>query len=206
MGIDGSEKLIDEVVQFEKAVHANGMKFIEFIYKAIKSKQGITFNYRNIYKNKTSATSLIPYLIKEHRNRWYVIGWSSEKEKYTTYALDRMSGVETTDTIYKRRSDFNASTFFQHSTGIMESKAKPEEVLLTIQSPISNLLLLEPLHSTQKVIVEKPDAIQISLKVLLNEEFTFKLLGMGSFCIVNKPASLKKTIKNAISLMNANYL
>jgi predicted DNA-binding transcriptional regulator YafY len=117
-----------------------------------------------------------------------------------------MSGVETTDTIYKRRSDFNASTFFQHSTGIMESKAKPEEVLLTIQSPISNLVLLEPLHSTQKVIQEKPDAIQISLKVLLNEEFTFKLLGMGSFCIVNKPASLKKTIKNAISLMNANYL
>jgi predicted DNA-binding transcriptional regulator YafY len=117
-----------------------------------------------------------------------------------------MSGVETTDNVYKRRSDFNASTFFQHSTGIMESKAKPEEVLLTIQSPISNLVLLEPLHSTQKVIVEKPDAIQISLKVLLNEEFTFKLLGMGSFCIVNKPASLKKTIKNAISLMNANYL
>jgi predicted DNA-binding transcriptional regulator YafY len=83
LGIDGSEKIIDEVVQFEKAVHANGMEFIEFIYKAIKSKQGITFNYRNIYKNKTSATSLIPYLIKEHRNRWYVIGWSTEKEKYT---------------------------------------------------------------------------------------------------------------------------
>jgi len=99
LGIDGSEKLIDEVVQFEKAVHANGMEFIEFIYKAIKSKQGFTFNYRNIYKNKTSATSLIPYLIKEHRNRWYVIGWSTEKEKFTTYALDRMSGVETTDTI-----------------------------------------------------------------------------------------------------------
>jgi predicted DNA-binding transcriptional regulator YafY len=206
LGIDGSEKLIDEVVQFEKAVHANGMEFIEFIYKAIKSKKGISFNYRNIYKNKISATNLIPYLIKEHRNRWYVIGWSTEKEKYTTYALDRMSGVETTDNIYKRRSDFNGSTFFQHSTGIMESKAKPEEVLLTIQSPISNLVLLEPLHATQKVIIEKPDAIKINLKVLLNEEFTFKLLGMGSFCIVNKPASLKKTIKNAIGLMNANYL
>jgi hypothetical protein len=48
-----------------------------------------------------------------------------------------MSGVETTDTIYKRRFDFNASTFFQHSTGIMESKAKPKQVLLTIINAIS---------------------------------------------------------------------
>lgn len=206
LGLDGFEKLIDQVVQFEQAVHTNGMEFISFIYKAIKSKQGITFNYRNIYKYKTSATSLIPYLIKEHRNRWYVIGWSNEKEKYTTYALDRMSGLETEDNIYKRRSDFNASTFFQHSTGIMESKAKPEEVLLTITKPISDLILLEPLHHSQKVIKEKGDSLQISLKVLLNEEFTFKLLGMGSFCIVNKPASLKKTIKSAIDNMNANYL
>ena len=182
------------------------MEFIAFIYNAIKSKQGISFSYRNIYKNKTSATNLIPYLIKEHRNRWYVIGWSTEKEKYTTYALDRMSGVETTDTIYKRRSDFNASTFFQYSTGIMESKAKPQEVLLTITKPISDLILLEPLHQSQKVIKEKGDSLQISLKVLLNEEFTFKLLGMGSFCVVNKPTSLKKTIKSAIDNMNANYL
>ena len=102
--------------------------------------------------------------------------------------------------------DFNASTFFQYSTGIMESKAKPEEVLLTITKPISDLILLEPLHHSQKVIKEKGDSLHISLKVLLNEEFTHKLLGMGSFCIVNKPASLKKTIKLAIDNMGANYL
>jgi predicted DNA-binding transcriptional regulator YafY len=30
-------------------------------------------------------------LIKENKNRWYVIGWSEEKEKYTTYALDRIT-------------------------------------------------------------------------------------------------------------------
>jgi predicted DNA-binding transcriptional regulator YafY len=117
-----------------------------------------------------------------------------------------MSGVETTDTTYKRRSDFNASTFFQYSTGIMESKSKPEEVLLTITKPISDLILLEPLHQSQKIIKEKADSLQISLKVLLNEEFTFKLLGMGSFCIVNKPLSLKKNIKSAIDNMGANYL
>lgn len=205
LGIDGNEKVLDEVVQFEKAVQANGMEFIELVYNAIKDKQAIEFKYRNIYKKTNSAISVIPYLIKEHRNRWYVIGWSEEKGKYTTYALDRMSELNTLEESNKRRSDFNASTFFQHSTGIMESNTKPEEVLLTILKPISDLVLLEPLHVTQKPINEKSDRVQITLKVLVNEEFIFKILGMGSYCIVEKPASLRKSIKGAIKLMGSNY-
>ena len=205
LGIDGGDKVLDEVVQFEKAIHTNGMDLIELIYNAIKNKQAIKFQYKNIYKGKSSSASLIPYLIKENRNRWYVIGWSEEKGKYTTYALDRMNDLVVLNNVYKRRSDFNASTFFQHSTGIMESNTKPEEILLTILKPISDLVLLEPLHASQKLIIEKTDRVQISLKVLLNEEFTFKILGMGAFCVVNKPASLRKTIKAAINKMSTNY-
>ncbi len=205
LDLDGNDKLIEEVVQFEKPVLQNGMDLIDLIYSAIKNKQGLQFNYNNIYKGKFSATSLIPYLIKEHRNRWYVIGWSLEKEKYLTYALDRMTEVAVLNNVYKKRSDFNAASFFQHSTGIMESNTKPEEVLLTIKKPISDLVLLEPLHATQKIINEGTDRVQITLKVLVNEEFIFKILGMGAFCIVEKPASLRKTIKDTINLMQKHY-
>jgi predicted DNA-binding transcriptional regulator YafY len=205
LGIDGNDIVLDEVVQFEKAVHTNGMEFIELIFSAIKNIQAVEFKYRNVYKKTTSSSSLIPNLIKEHRNRWYVIGWSTEKEKYTTYALDRMSDVNVLEGTVKKRSDFNASSFFQNSTGIMESNTKPEEVLLTIKKPISDLVLLEPLHATQKLINEKNDRVQITLKVLVNEEFMFKILGMGSYCIVDKPASLRKSIKGAIQHMSANY-
>jgi predicted DNA-binding transcriptional regulator YafY len=205
LGINGNDKVIEDFVQFEKAVHTNGMDTIELIYNAIKNKQAIQFQYRNIYKKTTSVSSLIPYLIKEHRNSWYVIGWSQEKEKYITYALDRIDKLELVHNIYKRRSDFSAASFFQHSTGIMESNTKPEEVLLTILKPISDLVLLEPLHATQKLIIDKTDCVQISLKVLVNEEFIFKILGMGSYCIVDKPASLRKSIKEAIHQMNSNY-
>jgi predicted DNA-binding transcriptional regulator YafY len=205
LGIDGGDKVLDEVVQFETSIHTNGMDLIELIYNAIKNKQAIKFQYKNIYKGKSSAAGLIPYLIKENRNRWYVIGWSEEKGKYTTYALDRITELVILSNAYKRRSDFNASTFFQHSTGIMESNTKPEEVLLTILKPISDLALLEPLHATQKLINEKTDRVQISLKVLVNEEFMFKILGMGSYCILDKPASLRKSIKWAIQQMGSNY-
>ena len=205
LDINGNDKVVEDFVQFEKSIHNNGMDLIELIYNAIKNKQAIQLQYRNIYKKTTSASNLIPYLIKENRNRWYVIGWSEEKVKYITYALDRIDKLELIHNIYKRRSDFNATTFFQHSTGIMESNTKPEEVLLTILKPISDLALLEPLHATQKLIIVKTDRVQISLKVLVNEEFMFKILGMGSYCIVDKPANLRKSIKEAIHRMSSNY-
>jgi predicted DNA-binding transcriptional regulator YafY len=88
----------------------------------------------------------------------------------------------------------------------MESNTKPEEILLTIKKPISDLVLLEPLHQTQKLILEKNDRVQISLNVLVNEEFIFKLLGFGSFCIIDKPLGLRKTIKKTIQEMSSNYL
>ena len=206
LGIDGNEKLIDELVQFEKSVDTKGMDWIELIYKAIKNKQSFNFTYNNIYKKEKKEHHLIPYLLKEHRNRWYVIGWCLTKGKYLTYALDRISNIDLIHNILKRRSDFNPVSFFQHSTGIMESNTKPEEILLTIKKPISDLVLLEPLHQTQKLILEKNDRVQISLKVLVNEEFIFKLLGFGSFCIIDKPLSLRKAIKKTIQDMSVNYL
>jgi predicted DNA-binding transcriptional regulator YafY len=60
LGINGNDKVIEDFVQFEKAVHTNGMDTIELIYNAIKNKQAIQFQYRNIYKKTTSVSSLIP--------------------------------------------------------------------------------------------------------------------------------------------------
>jgi predicted DNA-binding transcriptional regulator YafY len=206
LGIDGDQNLIDELVQFEKSIDTKGMDWIELIYKAIKNKQSFNFIYNNIYKKEKKEHHLIPYLLKEHRNRWYVVGWCLTKEKYLTYALDRISNIDLLHNILKHRTDFNPVSFFQHSTGIMESNTKPEEILLTIKKPISDLVLLEPLHQTQKLILEKNDRVQISLKVLVNEEFIFKLLGFGSFCIIDKPLGLRKTIKKTIQEMSSNYL
>lgn len=205
LGLDGHDQLMEEMIQFEKSVETKGMEWIEIIYTAIKGKKSISFTYRNIYKRTIEKTELIPYLIKEHRNRWYIIGWSEEKGIYATYGLDRIEDLAVLSNTHKRRSDFNASTFFQYSTGIMEKKTKPEEVILTIKNPISDLVILEPLHHSQKITHKKTDGIQISLKVLINEEFMFRLLGMGESCIVQKPSSLRHKIKLKIKEMHANY-
>jgi len=147
----------------------------------------------------------VPYLLKEHRNRWYVIAWNEEQEGYRTYALDRIDALRVIAETQPTRADFQADEFCRHATGIMESKAKPGVVELNIADPISRLVLLEPLHATQQVLKQDKDSMVIQLKVLVNEEFTLKLLGFGAWCTVNKPASLRALMKEMVGKMMRNY-
>ncbi len=206
LGFELGEPIINQAVQFERSVASNGMEWIDIIYEAISNKNAISFTYHNIYKKETKSYQLIPYLLKEHRNRWYLIGWSNDKNKYTTFGLDRLSELTIIDEKHKRRLDFNADGFFQYATGIMEGAYKPTEVSLTINHPISELVLLEPIHESQKIISQNANQIKLSVNVFVNEEFYLKILSMGANCTVTKPASLRKKMKEVIEAMGANYL
>jgi len=73
LGFELGEPILNQAVQFERSVASNGMEWIDIIYEAISNKNAISFTYHNIYKKETKSYQLIPYLLKEHRNRWYLI-------------------------------------------------------------------------------------------------------------------------------------
>jgi predicted DNA-binding transcriptional regulator YafY len=205
LGLDTDEPEVNRFVQFETSNASNGQLWIDLIFSAIRSRRAVVFKYDNIYKKKISAYQLDPYLLREHRNRWYMIGWSEERQDYLTFALDRIIELNVTDDPQKLKKDFHSGEFFQHATGIMEGTGKPVNVELAVNGPAGKLLLLEPLHRSQVLISQKEDNIKVSLQVLVNEEFMLRLLGLGPACKVIKPASLKASIKSMINGMLENY-
>jgi predicted DNA-binding transcriptional regulator YafY len=205
LGLDTDEPEVNRFVQFETSNASNGQLWIDLIFSAIRSRRALVFKYENIYKKKISAYQLDPYLLREHRNRWYMIGWSEERQDYLTFALDRIIELNVTDNPQKQKKDFHSGEFFQHATGIMEGTGKPVKVELVVKGPAAKLLLLEPLHQSQLLMSQKADVIKLSLNVLVNEEFMLRLLGLGPACKVIKPASLQASIKSMINGMLENY-
>lgn len=205
LGLDTDEPEVNRFVQFETSNASNGQLWIDLIFSAIRTRRALVFKYENIYKKKISAYQLDPYLLREHRNRWYMIGWSEERQDYLTFALDRIIELNVTDNPQNLKKDFHSGEFFQHATGIMEGTGKPVKVELVVKGPAAKLLLLEPLHQSQVLMSQKGDVIKLSLNVLVNEEFMLRLLGLGPACKVIKPASLKASIKSMINGMLENY-
>ena len=205
LGFNPEDPIINQAVQFEHSVDTKGMEWIDIIFQAIQNKFVVAFTYHNIYKKESKSYQIVPYLLKEHRNRWYLIGWSNDKNKYVTFGLDRISELTIIEQPHQRRLDFNPDGFFHYATGIMESSDKPTEVTLTIKHPISELVLLEPLHESQRIISQNSDQIKLSVTVFVNQEFYMKVLGMGTNCFVTKPGSLRNKIKLLIEEMANNY-
>ena len=205
LGLNVEDPIINQTVQFERSVETKGMEWINSIFQSVLNKYAVAFTYHNIYKKEIKCYKIVPYLLKEHRNRWYLIGWSNDKNKYVTFGLDRISDLIIIEQSHQKRLDFNPDGFFQYATGIMEGADKPTEVTLIIKHPISELVLLEPLHESQTIISHKTNQIKLIVTVFINEEFYLKILGMGINCIVIKPASLRNKIKSFIEEMKANY-
>jgi predicted DNA-binding transcriptional regulator YafY len=191
---DHKDENFEQLVQFEKGNETTGYQWIALFYESIKKKHPVQFVYENIYKNEINSYLILPYLLKEYRNRWYIIGWEETRERYLTFALDRIT-KPVVQRIPKKRKDFNAREFLKNAIGIMEGDGSATEIVLEIFSPIDKLVLLEPLHVSQEIISQTPKSTRIKLNVNVNPELTQKILAFGVNCRVESPAALQEIIK-----------
>lgn len=195
----------DKHVQFETGIAMNGYEWIGKIYPALRNRWLLKISYENIYKNEVKTYSMQPMLLKEHRNKWYIIGWVEARKDYLTFALERIQEIQTIEKKQKHRIDFNPDKFLQHSVGIMEADTLPEKVVLKITAPYHKLLQLEPMHRSQKIIAQKENEIKLEIQVNINEELCKNILSLGPHCKVLQPQKLKKQIQELIVNMNNLY-
>lgn len=192
------EDEIFKIVQFEHSESPSGVDWLSTALAAIQKKQTVTFEYENIYKDKIAEYTVHPYLLKEYRNRWYLIAWSPERSDYLTFGLDRVRNLKVLRDSYKRRKDFDPDRFFRHSIGITEFDHQPQNIILEFDPVIGKLIKAQPLHSSQKIISDTKKGLMVSIHVLITEELIQTILAWGSKVRVDKPASLKEEIMSRL--------
>ena len=192
------EKSLGSVVQFETAPTTPGSAHLGALFAAIRDKRFIKLDYQKFGASTTKQYKLCPYLLKEYRNRWYVIAWSEDRKDYLTFGLDRIRHLEITEERYNPASDFDLNRFFEYSIGITEIDAEPQEVLLHCNAVQARYLQSQPIHRSQELT--KLDQAQYSLKlrVLLTYELVEWILGAGNAIQVIQPDVLRNRVLNAL--------
>jgi predicted DNA-binding transcriptional regulator YafY len=59
-----------------------------------------------------------PYLLKEFRNRWFLLGREGDATRVTNYALDRIKKIKPSNEQYLDNDLFNAFQYFNHLIGV----------------------------------------------------------------------------------------
>lgn len=85
---------------------------------AIKNNFQIKFLYRKFWNDEVKLRTVEPYLLKEFRNRWYVITIESKGSVLKTFALDRISELEITSNKFNKNSKVNIEIFFSILLGL----------------------------------------------------------------------------------------
>jgi predicted DNA-binding transcriptional regulator YafY len=183
-----------QVIQLEQSTSSSGQEFLNLILGAIKEHKTITFTYKKFDSSTAKEHILAPYVLKEYRNRWYVTGKSTDA--IVTFGLDRILSLTPNKELFTPDPEFNINDYFKYSFGIsVSNNLKPEEIVLQFTPTQGAYIKSQPLHSTQQILKENNDLVEVSIRVIPSFELKSQLLSYGSQVAVIKPEWLKKELQ-----------
>jgi len=195
---DPFDAQLEKYIQFEQSTISKGNELLGPLLNAIRSRKSVAIKYRKFSDEKEKSYLIHPYLLKEYHNRWYLIAMDSSSKAIRTFGLERIESYEMKKEKFETSPKFKADLFFKYSIGITEKADEPSNVELSFDPLPGKYLITQPIHPSQKVLIENKDEIRIALKVLLTPElFTF-ILGYANQVQVIKPSSLKSEIQKRL--------
>ena len=196
----------EETIQFESLPTVRGNENLELLLNAINQKQIVQFSYYNFVKEEKTVRRVHPYLLKEYRNRWYLIGKSELKNKVVTFGLDRIFDPIVLESNYILDKKFNPEHYFKHAIGITVYDQLPNKVIIETNPILSKYLLSQPLHHSQELVVVKPNGNhQFSFYLLITYELKMLLMGFGKQCKIIAPEVFKKEVLSELKSVLSVY-
>jgi predicted DNA-binding transcriptional regulator YafY len=194
------------VIDFEKNDGLAGLEHLETIYQAIIKKQVLQLEYQS-FKAKTANTFFFhPYLLKEYRNRWFVLGIKKESQPVVTLALDRIKNIQVCEECYIENTILDPADFYKNVIGVTVSEGlRPQQVKLFVDISNAPYVLTKPLHHSQQLLEQTETGVIISICVQLNYELEREILGFGECIKVLSPEKLQKRIQERSKKLTALY-
>ena len=190
---NNSDALLKKKIVFEKAVETKGTEYIQDLLTAIKYELAVNIKYKSFTSEEVKEYIVHPYLLKEYRNRWYLVGLSETSNEIRTFCLDRFQDKPENNTrVSFRKTDFNPARYFEDVIGITVTNEKPQVIEVAFSELQANYLITQPLHKSQTRLPDRDGKVVFRFRLIPNFEFMSFIMGLGKEAEVVSPNSLKK--------------
>lgn len=194
-------------IQFEDNKLLKGLEHITPLYQAILNKKALLIEYKSFKALKSQQSIYYPYLLKEYRNRWFLIAKPKKGNILLTLALDRMIEFqELTKEKFVEHSGVDFDIYFNDLLGVTKSeKDRAFKVVLQVDKHHAPYIITKPIHHSQQVLREDEDWVIIRIDVVLNFELEREILGFGDIVKVLAPKILVTRIKRRLEKAALSY-
>lgn len=194
------------VIDFEKNELLAGLEWLDQLYKSIIDKTTLKITYQSFKARQAGELIFFPYLLKEYRNRWFILGMHKKDKQLMTLALDRIQQVEPLpQEAFKEQRAFNGADYFKDIIGVSRNNQPAVTVLFWADHHQAPYIKTKPLHETQQVVESNKEGILFSIKVIPNLELERELLGFGEGLRVVAPNNLVRKLRKRTEKMYQTY-
>lgn len=195
------------VIDFEKNELLTGLDWLDILYRSIVSKTTVLLKYQSFKARNASDIIFYPYLLKEYRNRWFLVGTSKSSKTLLTLALDRIQQVVvSSEEKFVEHKHFDPATYFAQLIGVTRSENDlPVTVTFKADSNQAPYIKTKPIHSSQTILEEAKGFSTFSIQVIPNFELERELIGFGEGLQILSPKTLVRRMKRKVRLMHEIY-
>lgn len=197
-----------ETIEFENIPTTKGNEFITEIWEYIDQEKVIEFQYQKFGGGEEKRT-LHPYLLKEHKNRWYILGMDNAKKKLRQFGLDRMKNIVPTWDKYEKNTT-NLKKLYYHSFGIYFNFEQKEEAIVLHFSPKrAEYLHTQPFHPQQleknRILQNDSNGLRIKFDLRIDDELLMELARLGKDVKIISPFNLIDKLKDYLKTTLTQY-
>lgn len=197
-------------MDMEHVAGYKGAQFIGVIYDAVRKHQTLVIEYQSFKTRQPEALVVYPYLLKESRNRWFLIceKMTNRSPQVNIFALDRIHSVKPDkEHPFRKYVDFDPEHFFDDTIGVTKQISdRARRVVIKVDRQQAPYVESKPFHKSQKVEQRFRDgSIQLSLKVVINNELERLILGYGGHAEVIAPPEFRARIAERVRIAAGKY-
>lgn len=193
---NAKRKETEPLIYFENVPFFKGSELIPDFYKAIERQMEMTFLYKKFGSNTPKKYTLRPYWLKEHKNRWYVIGETVHDARFKVFGLDRIYDDPVPGKFFTRQR-ITLDKIMRHSFGMYISQKVPSEIELRFSPKRAEYFKAQPFFAFDKnrdVLVDNEKEFCIQTKLIINDELVMELVKLGPDVEVVKPIDLRNRV------------
>ncbi len=184
-------------IAFEAVSPGRGNELLDALLVACMNRQVIQFEYQKYDDPAPRLRTVFPHLMKEHRNRWYIIGHELNPPQLRVFGLDRViaDSLKST-TLSIDPPPFDAEAYFRPALGVAVYDDPPEDVILSFSRKEGLHFRAQPFYPFREadILVDTEAEFRVRLSIIINRELVFELARLGDSVKILAPDSLVQNL------------
>ncbi|KAA6328028.1 hypothetical protein EZS27_023031 [termite gut metagenome] len=174
---------------------SRGTEHLLTLKEAIKGNNPVRFSYKKFYPEESAMRTVEPYVLKESRGRWYLLGFADGDHSVAkSFGLDRIFDIQVlSPRKFTPQRNMDWEKKYEHCFAMFTDE-HPEHVKIFVDHRDGNYINAMPIHPSQR-LTRTDEGVMVELYISVTLDFIMELMSRSWSLSIIEPLSLRERMK-----------